>query len=140
MDSNAPKKDDNVKSKIKNVAAKVSEYGIYPKTASALMKFPYFIIVVILYCGLSFAFDIWHPLWIIFITIPIYYRIVTACKAKTKKAFLQLLPIPEICVSLYLIISFATGAWKATWLLLLVIPLYYWYVSVFVKSEKSENE
>ena len=140
MDKNAPKNENSVKGKIKDVAAKVSDYGIYPKTAAAMLKFPYFIIVVILYCGLSFAFDIWHPLWIIFITIPIYYRVATACKAKTKKAFLELLPIPEIFVSLYLIISFATLAWKATWLLLLVIPLYYWYVSVFVKSEKSENE
>ena len=104
-----PNKDDGVKSKIKDVAVKVGEYGLYPKTASALLKFPYFIIVVILYCGLSYAFDIWHPLWIIFITIPIYYRIATACKAKTKKAFLGLLPIPERIDTIYLTLSFATG-------------------------------
>ena len=136
MDNNSPNNDNNIKSKIKDVAAKVSESGLYPKTASALLKFPYFAIVVILYCGLSYAFDIWHPLWIIFITIPIYYRIASACKANTKKAFLNLLPIPEIVVSLYLIISFFTGAWKITWILFLIIPLFYWYVGVFVKSKE----
>ena len=130
-----PEKNDGFKAKIKDVTAKVSEYGLYPKTASALLKFPYFIIVVIIYLGLSFAFGIWHPLWIIFLTIPIYYRIAAACKAKTKKAFMGLIPIPEIIVSFYLILSFALGNWKFTWILLLIIPLYYWYVGVFVKNE-----
>ena len=134
MDNNTPNNENGVKGKIKDVAVKVSESGLYPKTASAMLKFPFFIIVVILYCGLSYALDIWHPLWIIFLTIPIYYRIATACKAKTKKVFLGLLPIPEIIVSLYLIISFATGAWNITWIMFLIIPLFYWYVGVFVKK------
>ena len=134
MDNNVS--DNSVKAKIKNVAAKVSESGLYPKTASAMMKFPYFLIVVVLYCGLSFAFGIWHPLWIIFLTLPIYYRVATACKAKTKKAFCNLLPIPEAVVALYLIISFATGAWKYTWMLFLIIPVYYWFVSVYVKGKE----
>ena len=135
MDNNPiPEKDESLKGRIKNVAAKVSESGLYPKTASAMIKFPYFIIVVILYCGISYAFDIWHPFWIIFLTIPIYYRIASACKANSKKAFLGLLPIPEICVSIYLIFSFATHLWKISWILLLFIPLYYWYVGVFVKN------
>ncbi len=130
MDTNqTPRNDNSVKSKIKNVAVKVGEYGLYPKTAAAMIKFPFFLIVVILYCGLSYALDIWHPFWIIFLTIPIYYRIATACKAKTKKAFLNLLPIPECVVTLYLILSFATGAWKITWILFLIIPTYYWIVS-----------
>jgi len=136
MENNTPQNENNVKSRIKNVAVKVGEYGMFPKTASAMIKFPYFIIVVILYCGLSFAFDIWHPLWLIFLTIPIYYRIATACKAKTKKTFLNLLPVPEVVVTLYLILSFATGAWKITWILILIIPLYYWYVGVFVKGNE----
>jgi len=101
-----------------------------------MVKFPYFIVVVILYCGLSYAFDIWHPFWIIFLTIPIYYRIATACKANTKKAFLGLLPIPEIVVTVYLIVSFATHIWKISWILLLIIPLYYWYIAVFVKGKE----
>ena len=136
MDNNVPNNDNGIKGKIKDVSARVSEYGLYPKTASAMLKFPFFLIVVILYCGLSFAFDIWHPLWIVFITIPIYYRIASACKAKTKKAFLGLLPIPEIIVTLYLVISFFTGAWKITWIMFLIIPLYYWYVGVFVKGKE----
>ena len=129
MENNAPQNNESIKGKIKNITVKVSESGLYPKTASAMVKFPYFIIAVILYCGLSYAFDLWHPLWIIFLTIPIYYRIATACKAKTKKAFLNLLPVPECVVTLYLILSFATGGWKITWILFLIIPTFYWIVS-----------
>ena len=136
MENNAPQNEKGIKGKIKSVAAKVGEYGIYPKVASGMLKFPYLIIVVILYCGLSFAFDIWHPLWIIFLTIPIYYRIASACKAKTKKAFLNMLPVPETVVLVYLVLSFATGAWKATWLLFLIIPIFYWYTSMI----KTNNE
>ena len=136
MDNNTQNNEKGIKGKIKDVAVKVSESGLYPKTASALLKFPFFLIVVIIYCGLSFAFDIWHPLWIIFLTIPIYYRVATACKANTKKAFLNLLPIPEIVVALYLILSFVTGAWKITWMLFLIIPLFYWFVGVFVKGKE----
>lgn len=129
MENNNLQNENNIKGKIKNVAVKVGEYGLYPKTASAMIKFPFFLIVVILYCGLSYAFDIWHPFWIVFLTIPIYYRIATACKAKTKKAFLNLLPIPECVVTLYLILSFATLEWKITWILFLIIPTFYWIVS-----------
>ena len=130
MENNAPQNNENLKGKIKNITVKVSESGLYPKTASAMVKFPYFLIAVILYCGLSYAFDIWHPLWMIFLTIPIYYRIATACKAKTKKAFLNLLPVPEAIVLLYLVLSFSTDAWRITWILFLIIPIYYWCVSM----------
>lgn len=126
----APQNDESVKVKIKNIAVKVGEYGLYPKTAAAMLKFPFSIIVVILYCGLSYAFDIWHPLWIVFLTIPIYYRIAAACKAKTKKAFILMLPIPEAIVILYLILSFITDAWGVTWMLFLIIPIYYWVVAL----------
>ena len=128
--NNSPQNQNSVKGKIKDVSVKISEYGLYPKAASAMAKFPYFLIVIILYCGLSYAFGIWHPLWMIFLTIPIYYRIAAACKAKTKKAFFNLLPVPETVVLLYLVLSFATGAWKIMWILFLIIPIYYWYVSM----------
>lgn len=137
MDNNnpAPQNDESVKAKIKNIAAKVGEYGLFPKTAAAMLKFPFAIIVVILYCGLSYAFDLWHPLWIVFLTIPIYYRIATACKAKTKKAFILMLPIPEAIVILYLVLSFITNAWGVTWMLFLIIPIYYWVVAM-MKADK----
>jgi Predicted transcriptional regulators len=35
--------------------------------------FPYPIICVIIFLILGFSFDVWHPAWLIFLTIPIYY-------------------------------------------------------------------
>ena len=40
------------------------------------MRFPYPLFVTIIYLCLGFAFDIWHPAWILFISIPIYYSVV----------------------------------------------------------------
>lgn len=35
--------------------------------------FPYPILCVILYLTTGFDYGVWHPMWIIFLTIPIYY-------------------------------------------------------------------
>ena len=40
---------------------------------SPLMTFPYPFAVLLLYLFLGFAFDGWHPWWLLFLTIPIYY-------------------------------------------------------------------
>ena len=42
---------------------------------SFLLRFPYPILVTILYLIVGFCFDRWHPGWILFVTIPIYYWI-----------------------------------------------------------------
>lgn len=116
------------KGKAKSLLSKANDFGIYPKTALNLLKFPFPFIVVILYIGLSMIFKIWHPLWIIFLTIPIYYRCAIACKANSKKLFYALLPLPEVIVTLFLIGGFATGLWGYLWMLFLIIPLYFWII------------
>ncbi|MGN0521984.1 MAG: helix-turn-helix domain-containing protein, partial [Eubacterium sp.] len=133
--SNTKKKDKDIKGKIKSLLSKANDFGLYPKVAENLFKFPYPIIVVIIYLALSMIFKIWHPLWIIFLTIPIYYRIAIACKANNNKVFNLLLPIPEFIVSVYLILGFATHAWGYLALLYLIIPIYYWFVAFFTKAK-----
>ncbi|MBQ7203918.1 MAG: helix-turn-helix transcriptional regulator [Eubacterium sp.] len=134
-----PSKKD-IKGKAKSLLSKVNDFGIYPKTAAAMAKFPYAIIIVILYVGLSYAFKIWHPLWLVFLTIPIYYRIATACKANSKKAFLMLLPVPEMTVLAYLMCGFFADAWGSMWILFLIIPIFYWVVSVFKGSPNEPKD
>jgi hypothetical protein len=36
----------------------------------------------ILFLCIGFDYDIWHPTWLLFLTIPIYYMIVNGIKAK----------------------------------------------------------
>lgn len=130
--SDKGKKD--IKGKLKSLLSKANDFGIYPKTALNLLKFPFALIVVILYIALSMIFNIWHPLWLIFLTIPVYYRYAIACKANNKKVFNLLLPIPEVIVTIYLCLGFGLGAWGIAALLFLIIPLYYWFVVFFTKQ------
>ena len=91
--------------------------------------FPYPIIAAAAYLGIGFFFDIWHPTWLLFLTIPIYYIMVTVSRAKTfnKKAYV--FPYPIIVVILYLALGFDYGVWHPSWLLFLTIPIYYMMIA-----------
>ncbi|MCL2757443.1 MAG: helix-turn-helix transcriptional regulator [Coriobacteriia bacterium] len=47
------------------------------KVKSPLLSFPYPLVVVITYLFIGFFFDLWHPGWVLFLTIPFYYWIAT---------------------------------------------------------------
>lgn len=122
--------------KLKSLLSKANDFGMYPKVAKALGVFPFPIIIVIVYLALSMIFKIWHPLWIIFLTIPIYYRFAIACKANNKKVFALLQPIPELCVTIFLLIGVLTAQWGYACFVLMIIPLYYW-LAIVIKSKKT---
>lgn len=132
----SPSKTKDYKGKLKSIFSKVNDFGLYPKTAATMLKFPFAIIIPILYVGLSFSFRLWHPLWIMFLAIPIYYRIAIACKANNRKVFWLLFPVPEIIVTVYLIATYITCAYSVTWVMFLLIPIYYWCVVAFVKPQR----
>ncbi len=122
--------------KLKSLLSKANDFGMYPKVAKALGVFPFPIIIVIVYLALSMIFKIWHPLWIIFMTIPIYYRFAISCKANNKKVFALLQPIPELCVTIFLLIGVITSQWGYACFVLMVIPLYYW-LAIVIKPKKT---
>lgn len=39
----------------------------------ALLRFPYPVFITLLYLWLGFMFRLWHPMWMLFLTIPLYY-------------------------------------------------------------------
>lgn len=125
---NNTKKD--IKGKLKSLISKANDFGIYPELARKLVKFPFFLVVTVLYVVLCFVTKLWHPLWIMFLALPIYYQFALACKGGNKKVFMLLLPIPEIVVTLFLILGFAFGIWKYAWILFLLLPIYYWIVLI----------
>lgn len=127
------------KGKVKSILSKANDFGIYPKVALGMLKFPFVILIPILYLAISFPTKLWHPLWIIFLTIPVYYRTAIACKANSFKVFLLLMPIPEITVIVFLLLGLLAGAWSYAWIVFLIIPIYYWVVPM-MKSEKKEEE
>lgn len=132
--ANTNKKERDIKGKLKSLLSKANDFGIYPNVAKSLFIFPYPILVVIVYIALSLIFGIWHPLWIVFLTIPMYYRFAIACKANNKKVFMLLMPIPEFIVTVFLLLGVLTGAWGYACILFIIIPLYYW-LAMFIKSK-----
>ena len=87
--------------------------------------FPYPIIVSVAYLAIGFLFNIWHPTWLLFLTIPIYYIMVTFNRAQTFKKKAYIFPYPIIIVILYLAIGFDYHIWHPSWLLFWTIPIYY---------------
>ncbi|MDR0819478.1 MAG: hypothetical protein LBN43_07905 [Oscillospiraceae bacterium] len=45
------------------------------KLRSLLLGIPYPIIILIIYLCLGFLLRLWHPLWLLFLTIPVYYML-----------------------------------------------------------------
>lgn len=130
--------DKDLKGKLKSLLSKANDFGIYPNAAKKLLLFPFPIIIVFVYLALSMAFNLWHPFWMIFLTIPMYYRFAIACKANNKKAFILLLPVPEMVVMVFLALGFAVNVWKYASLLFLMIPLFYWLVLI-VKNKRKDG-
>lgn len=105
---------------------RTSYYGLGKK----LLKFPYFLVALIVFIVLGFATHKWHPSWMLFLTIPTYYITAWAFTAKTKKRMLLMLPVYLYVVILYLLMGFTAALWHPMWILFLLIPAYYWFVSV----------
>jgi transcriptional regulator with XRE-family HTH domain len=92
------------------------------RPASKASSFPFPVLVVILYLFCGFVLDCWHPAWLLFLTIPLYYIIVSVVTGE-KKAIHAVFPI--LITGLYLAIGLVFNLWHPTWLLFFLIPLYY---------------
>lgn len=86
-----------------------------------LRIFPYPIVVTLAYLLIGFQFGLWHPGWLLFLTIPVYYTALSS-----EGGFdLNRVPYPLPVSILYLVAGFALNLWHPGWLIFLTIPLYY---------------
>lgn len=108
--------------------------AVYSSLGKSLFKFPFALIVVAIYVGFNLFTHNWHPSWLAFLLIPIYYHFAGACFTKSKKGFLFALPIPEIVILLYLIGGFTMGLWIKAAILFIIIPLYFWGVAFYKRK------
>lgn len=74
----------------------------------------YPIFITILYLVLGVFFHLWHPAWLLFFTIPLYYM-------KPKNASERWLN-PVMITLIYLVLGFFFGLWHPGWLIFLAIP------------------
>lgn len=84
-------------------------------------KFPFAIIVVIAFLLLGMLMNLWHPAWLLFLTIPLYHSFVDAV-AKRKPHHSA---YPVLAVLAFLCLGFFGGFWDWCWIVFLTIPLYY---------------
>lgn len=97
------------------------------KTGRFMMRFPFFLAVIILYLILGFSLSLWHPLWIIFFLIPTYYLTAFALKAPSKKKLLLRFPVYLYVITLYIALGLTMNLWHPYWIIFLTIPFYYWF-------------
>ncbi|MBQ6165540.1 MAG: hypothetical protein IJK23_13800 [Clostridia bacterium] len=111
-----------------------SGFGRNYGTGTKMLKFPYPLIVVAAFLFLGFLTHLWHPLWMLFLTIPAYYQYAAALRAKSRKGFFLMLPVVPLSLMLFLALGFALHLWKFAWILFVLDIVYYWYISVYVKK------
>lgn len=79
--------------------------------------FPYPVLVTIIYLMLGFFANLWHPGWMIFLTIPLFYL------PSSKRSPLKLLSNPVMIVIIYLLLGFECNLWHPGWMIFLAIPI-----------------
>ena len=101
-----------------------------------LMKFPYPVFATTAFLATGGLFNWWHPMWMIFLTIPLYYTTIEAIYKKNANIFCY----PVLVTLLYLIAGFALNLWHPGWLAFLSIPFYYWIVNTYGKDDEDEQD
>lgn len=89
------------------------------------LVFPYPIFVTLVYILIGILWNLWHPGWILYITIPVYYSIAKWAKGRRRRSFWKAFPYPVFLVCLFLLLGTVWQLWHPAWTLFLTIPLYY---------------
>ena len=84
------------------------------------------LLVVVAYLLMGLLAGLWHPGWLIFFVIPIYYATAECFKHKSANMF----PLPVIVAGVYLLLGFLKGWWHPGWVIFIAIPLYYAVVAM----------
>lgn len=100
-----------------------SSVGWQKESSFDYKKFPYPVLLVFVYLVMGFFFKWWHPGWLIFLTIPLYYTL-----PRKNQSWMQF-PYPVLVVLLFLVLGFFFHLWHPAWLLFLTVPLYYGFIA-----------
>ena len=119
--------------KIKSGKRKIEKFGEENKRFNKSMPLAVMLIndalpllVVVAYVLLGVLGGWWHPAWILFLLIPIYYMTIETIKHKSPEAF----PIVFIVAAVYLCLGCIRGWWHPYWAIFAAIPTYYMIVAL----------
>ena len=103
--------------------------------------FPYPLIVAAVFLLIGFTTNAWHPVWILFLTIPIYFFILKAIQNR-KNGWRALLSgvYPTLTVIAFLLIGFLVpGGWNWSWIIFLTFPIWSWILKSNDNSKRNET-
>lgn len=89
------------------------------------LRFPVAVVIALLYVSLGVLFHAWHPAWMLFLLIPLWYSFLGAVRKRNACLFAY----PVFAALLYLCAGFFFGAWHPGWVIFLTVPVYYPAVS-----------
>ena len=90
-----------------------------------LWSFPFAAVISIAYWILGMMFHAWHPGWLLFLLIPIWYSFISA----VKKGNATIFAYPVLVTLVFLSAGFWLDIWHPAWVLYLTIPVYYFLAS-----------
>ncbi|MBQ6019685.1 MAG: hypothetical protein IJL26_05825 [Clostridia bacterium] len=111
-----------------------SAFGRNYDAGTKMLKFPYPVIIVAAFLFLGFLTHRWHPLWMLFLTVPAYYQYAAALRRKTQKGYLLTLPVIPLSVIVFLALGFTLHLWKFAWIVFILDIVYYWYIAANVRN------
>lgn len=78
-------------------------------------------LVTAIFLILGFAADAWHPGWLVFFSIPLYYSLLDAIVKREPNHF----AFPVLAAAIYLALGLFGGWWAWGWIVFLTVPIYY---------------
>lgn len=99
--------------------------------------FPMALLITIAYIVIGCVWNAWHPGWLLFLLIPIWYSLVHAIVKKDAAQFAY----PVLATLIFLCLGFFCFLWHPGWVVFLTVPLYYAFVA-YVKEimRRRDNE
>lgn len=80
-------------------------------------RFPYPVVITFVYLALGLLLNLWHPGWILYLTIPLFYL------RPEDRTFRRLLGNPVLLTIVYLLMGILWGWWHPGWMIYLLIPV-----------------
>ena len=91
------------------------------KCIDVLYALPYPILVLVVFLFWGFLANGWSVAWTLFLTIPLYYTLITCIKRKRFTPFAY----PVLIAFVYLLMGMGWGLWHPWWVMFFTVPLYY---------------
>ena len=95
----------------------------YPKgsLSSVFYAVPYPIVTTIAFLAIGLFFGGWYWAWTLFLTIPVYYSLVSTIRKKKLSNFAY----PVFTAFVFFLLGMLYGVWHPGWIIFVTIPIYY---------------